>query len=166
MNAPVFTAIISAAVSLAVTLITVFVGRSTIKGEREKLERELHRSVTAKLYGIRLDSYPRTMEITEGLRFSRLTVLGESLTEEYLNKVLRKLDTWHATKASFIASRHSNGRVYELRSILREKPEEDGKNPAGQIERIRQAKSQFRGALWKDMQLLFKENDPVNPEQT
>jgi hypothetical protein len=103
MDTAVLTAIVSAVVSLTVTLITVFVSRSSIKAEREKLERELQRSMTARLYDARLESYPRAMEVTEGLRKSRLVEQPDRVSQAYFRNILEELNQWHATKAPLLS---------------------------------------------------------------
>lgn len=160
MEIALLTAIISAIVSLTVTLITVSVSRSTIKAEREKLERELQRTMTVKLYDVRIEAYPHAMQITEQLRKSSLAKQGENLTEDYFKEVLSQLDAWHATKAAFIISRNSLYKLYALRKILREKPASNSHYSAEQLDRVGEAKGEFRSALRADIQLLFKE-DPT-----
>lgn len=160
----VITAVISAVVSLAVTLITVFVSKSNIRAEREKLERELQRSMTLRLYDVRLDAYPHAMEITEKIRRSFMREQGNKLNEKYFKSVLTELDAWHATKAGFILSRRSLDQLYALRKALRQKPESGGKYSPEQVESIAVAKGEFRAALWKDMQFLFAEEIEVEPQ--
>jgi hypothetical protein len=162
--AGVITAVISAVVSLTVTLITVFVSKSNIRAEREKLERELQRSMTSRLYDVRLEAYPHAMEITEKVRRSRMKELGGKLNEKYFKDVLTELDAWHATKAGFILSRRSLDQLYALREALRQKPESSGKYTPEQIESIAVAKGKFRGSLWKDIQFLFAEEIEVEPQ--
>ena len=153
----VITAVISAVVSLTVTLITVFVSKSNIRAEREKLERELQRSMTSRLYDVRLEAYPHAMEITEKIRRSRMREQGDKLNEQYFKDVLTELDAWHATKAGFILSRRSLDQLYTLREVLRQKPKSDGKYSPEQIEDIAITKGEFRASLWKDIQFLFSE---------
>jgi hypothetical protein len=157
MEAAILTAIISAVVSLTVTLITVIASRSNIRAEREKLERELQRSMTVKLYDVRIDAYPRAMQITEGLRRSHIRAQREEAHEGYFKDILNQIDEWHATKAAFIISNNSLHRLYALRNALRKKPEANGKYSAEQMNSIWSAKGDFRAALRADIQLLFKE---------
>lgn len=159
MEPVVITAVISAMVSLIVTLITVFASRSSIRAEREKLERELQRSMTIKLYDVRLKTYPEAIEITEGLRKSQMAEQGESISEGYFRNILNQLDAWHATEAGFIISRDSLYKLYALREAIREKPEANGKYSQEQIRKIWEAKGAFRAALRADIQLLFKEEE-------
>lgn len=159
MEAAVLTAIVSAIVSLIVTILTVYASKSTMRAEREKLERELQRSMTARLYDARIEAYPEAMQITEALRRHRLEDQGENLSEDYLHAILTKIDSWHATKAAFIISRNSLYKLYALRKVLREKPESNGRYSQEQVSNIRDAKGRFRAALRADIQLLFKEEE-------
>ena len=165
MDTAVLTTIGSAVVSLTVTLITVFVSRSSIRAEREKLERELQRSMTTRLYDARLESYPRAMEVTEGLRKSRLAEQPERLSQAYFRNILDELDQWHATRAAFIISRNSLEELWDLRAQLRQKPGPDGSYTPEQVQKIVDAKGKFRKSLWSDMQLLFKEDTQVRAEE-
>src|SRR5690349_13541454 len=165
MDTAVLTTIVSAVVSLTVTLITVFVSRSSIRAEREKLERELQRSMTTRLYDARLESYPRAMEVTEGLRKSRLAEQPERLSQAYFRNILEELDQWHATRAAFIISRNSLEELWDLRAQLRQKPGPDGSYTPEQVQKIVDAKGKFRKSLWSDMQLLFKEDTQVRAEE-
>ncbi|NJO51774.1 MAG: hypothetical protein HC840_22790, partial [Leptolyngbyaceae cyanobacterium RM2_2_4] len=63
-----------------------------MKSEREKFERELQRSMTSKLYDLRLEKYPEAIAITDGLRRSRMSDPGEDLSEAYFKAILAKLD--------------------------------------------------------------------------
>lgn len=162
--AGVITAVISAVVSLTVTLITVFVSRSNIRAEREKLERQLQRSMTSKLYEVRLEAYPKAVEITEKLRRSRMREEVDKLNEKYFKDVLAQIDAWHATKAGFILSRRSLEQLDALREVLWQKPANDGKYTPEQIERIAVAKGEFRESLWSDIQFLFAEEVEVEKQ--
>ena len=165
MDTAVLTTIVSAVVSLTVTLITVFVSKSSIKAERDKLQRELQRSMTARLYDARLESYPRAMEVTEGLRQSRLAEQRDRLSQAYFRTILDELDQWHATKAAFIISRGSLEQLWDLREQLRQKPGADGRYSSEQLQKIVDAKGKFRRSLWSDMQLLFKEDTQSKGEE-
>jgi hypothetical protein len=158
MEITILTALISALVSLVVALITVLASRGTIRSEREKLERELQRNMTSRLYEVRLESYPKAMEITEGLRKEHLEKQDKNLSQEYIRDILNQLDAWHATKAGFIISRKSLCNLYALREALQQKPEFDDKYSPEQIKRIWNAKNEFRATLRADIQLLFKED--------
>lgn len=138
-------------------MVSVYVSRNTLSAAREKLDRELLRSMTAKLYDVRIESYPRGMEITEALRKSQLAG-NSNLSEDYLDGVKTNLDSWYSSNAGFVLSRHSAQRYSALRKALREKPESsDGYLPQ-QIDKIVTARREFRAALRADILLLFNED--------
>ena len=153
----IFSAAIAAIVSLIVALISFIANKNTLKSEREKFERELQRSMTSKLYDLRLEMYPEAISITDGLRKSRMSAQAGNLSEEYFKAILSKLDEWHGTKAFLLLSQNAVDTFYTLRKILREKPETNGEYSKEQLEKIWRAKGAFRGALRSDIQFLYKE---------
>ncbi|NJN56907.1 MAG: hypothetical protein HC879_05115 [Leptolyngbyaceae cyanobacterium SL_5_9] len=153
----VLSAAIAAIVSLIIALISYLTNKNTLKSEREKFERELQRSMTSKLYDLRLEKYPEAIAITDGLRRSRMSNPGEDLSEAYFKAILAKLDEWHGVQAFLLLSPNAVGKLYTLRKVLREKPEIEGKYSKEQIEKIWKAKGAFRGALRADIQFLYEE---------
>jgi len=112
----------TATVSLVVILISAYVSRLTINSARQTLEKQQLGSMTAKLYDVRIESYPKGMEITEALRKSQLA--GDvTLTIDYLNNIVSQLDLWYSSKAGFVLSRNSAQCFSELHKAIREKPE-------------------------------------------
>ncbi|MCP4112733.1 MAG: hypothetical protein GY749_45600 [Desulfobacteraceae bacterium] len=157
MNEKIISALIAAAVSLTVALISFVMNKKSLKSEREKFEKQLQRGLTEKLYDLRMKNYPKAMEITEGLRISFMKAQGENLSYEYFKSILTELDKWHCTEAAFILSSTSMNRLYDIRSFLREKPEEDCKYTKEHIKKINEAKGEFRRALRNDIRLLYEE---------
>jgi hypothetical protein len=157
-------AIVAALVSLVTALVSYFAQRRALAIEREKFEKQLQRTLTEKLYDLRLASYPKALEITEALRRSRLWSEETTLKEAYLLGVLNELDAWHSTKAAFLLSSNGMEALYELRRALRDKPQPDGTYTQQQVERIWQAKGRFRQALRSDIILLYSEEiEPARP---
>ncbi len=149
--------IISAIASLVVILISVFVSRNTIMAARQTLEKQQLGSMTAKLYDIRIESYPKGMEITEALRKTQLA--GDvTLSVDYLNKIVSQLDLWYSSKAGFVLSRHSAQCFSALHKAVREKPDTNGVYLPEQIDRMVRARREFRMALRADILLLFNED--------
>jgi hypothetical protein len=153
----ILSAAIAAIISLIVALISFMATRNTLRSEREKTERGLQRNMTEKLYDLRMEIYPEAIAITNGLRKSTLTELGDTLSEAYLKAIQEKLDEWHNAKAFLILSRPAVEELYALRRALREKPAPDGKYSPEQLERISKAKNAFRRSLRSDIQLLYEE---------
>ncbi|UBF28491.1 hypothetical protein K9N68_11795 [Kovacikia minuta CCNUW1] len=153
----ILSALIAAVVSLVVALISYISNRNALKSQREKLDRELQRSMTTKLYDKRLEIYPEAIQITEGLRKSRMEIQGKDISEAYFREIVVKLDEWHNTKAFLLLSEDSVQAFYALRRVTREKPELEGKYSKEHLERIWHAKNAFRYALRSDIQLLYRE---------
>jgi len=156
------TPIITATVSLVVILISAYVSRLTINSARQTLEKQQLGSMTAKLYDVRIEAYPKGMEITEALRKTQLA--GDvTLTIDYLNDIVSQLDLWYSSKAGFVLSRNSAQCFSELHKAIREKPESNGMYLPEQIDRMVRARREFRMALRADILLLF--NDDVSLEE-
>lgn len=153
----ILTAVIAAVVSLIVAVISSYTNRNALRAEREKLERQLQRKLTEKLYDQRLETYPEAIEITDGLRPSRLLERREPLTEEYFQEIVKRLDQWQNTKVGFLLSDNAFAKLIELRTILREQPQGNGLYSSDQIERFLAARRAFRTALRTDIHLLFRE---------
>jgi hypothetical protein len=132
----VLSAAIAAIVSLVVALISFVTNKNTLKSEREKFERELQRTMTSKLYDLRLEMYPEAIAITDGLRKSRMAAQQERLSETYFKDILTKLDEWHGARAFLLLSRSAVDTLYTLRKVLREKPELEGQYSKAQLEKI------------------------------
>jgi len=158
----ILSAVIAAIVSLIVALISFMTNKNTLKSEREKFERELQRSMTSKLYDLRLEMYPEAIAITDGLRKSRMT--EAEISEAYFKSILAKLDEWHGARAFLLLSRNAVHTLYTLRKVLREKPAMEGKYSKEQLETIWNAKGAFRSALRADIQFLYEEESEVRDD--
>jgi hypothetical protein len=124
---------------------------------RQTLEKQQLGSMTAKLYDVRIESYPKGMEITEALRKSQLA--GDvTLSADYLNNIVSQLDLWYSSKAGFVLSRNSAQCFSSLRKAIREKPESNGMYLPEQIDGMVRARREFRMALRADILLLFNED--------
>ena len=89
--------IIMAIVSVVAILISAYVSRLTIMAARQTLEKQQLGSLTSKLYDVRIESYPKGMEITEALR--KIQLAGDvTLSVDYLNNIVSQLDLWYSSK--------------------------------------------------------------------
>jgi len=152
---------VAAAVSLVVGGLTYW---ATIRGhraERLRLERELQRTMTAKLYDQRMAAYPKVWKITEALRRSSLEAAGAQVSPAYFAPVLAAIDEWAATDGAMILSSDTVDALYEIRRALRDEPDSPAGYTEAQIERMRTAKGRFRRELRRDVQLLFTEEGEV-----
>jgi hypothetical protein len=91
----------------------------------QTLEKQRLGSMTAKLFDVRIESYPKGMELTEALRKTQLA--GDViLTVECLKNVVSQLDLWYSSKAGFVLSRNSAQCIAALHRAIREKPGPNG----------------------------------------
>lgn len=153
----IVSAVVSAVVALFAAMATYIVNSRTLAAERLKFEKQLQRGLTEKLYNLRLESYPKAWEITEGLRYTKLWKDGEAPSEQYLTEILASIDSWHSSKAAFLLSDPALDNLYALHDALRVKPELEGKYSEAQIRRIWEAKNKFRASLRNDIFLLYRE---------
>jgi len=158
VQAATLTPIITAVVSLVVISISVYVSTLTINSARKTLEQKQEGSMTDKLYDVRIEWYPKGMELTEALRKSQLA--GDVLlTEDYLKGIVSKLDSWYSSPAGFVLSRNSAQCFSTLHKAIREEPRSNGMYLPEQIDRIVRARREFRMALRADLLRLFNDDD-------
>lgn len=145
------------------TIVSIVVGgltyEATVRGqraERIRLERELQRTMTAKLYDRRMAAYPKAWTITEALRRSRMADDGVRSDPQYFHDVLSQLDDWAATDGAMILSSESVQALYELRQLLR-LPMPSGGHDDDHLNELRRSKGQLRRELRRDVELLFTE---------
>ncbi|KAM3106370.1 hypothetical protein ACKFKH_18960 [Phormidesmis sp. 146-20] len=153
----ILSAVIAAGVSVVIALISYIANRNALKLQNEKFERELQRSMTTKLYDKRLEIYPEAIQITDGLRRSKIAIQGKGVPEEYFKGIVAKLDEWHSTRAFLLLSENAVQAFYALRKVVREKPGVEGVYSEEHLEKMWKAKGAFRYALRADIQLLYRE---------
>jgi hypothetical protein len=156
----VITALIAGGISLLVSLITYFTTKQQIITEREKLERQLERKFTERLYDLRLQHYVKAFQITEGL--SKVAPNKEGLASGY-QEIREQLKDWRAGEVAFIMSDKALKTYYELQRVLKKNPEMGDKYSEAQIQKIWRARNRFRGVLRADVGLLFKEEKDSEP---
>ena len=157
MQTTILIPIITSTVSLVVISISAYVSWLTIRAARKTLEKQQLGSMTAKLYDVRIETYPKGMEITEALRKTQLA--GDvTLSVDYLNSIVSQLDLWYSSSAGFVLSRRSAQCFSALRKAIREKPASNGMYSPEQIDRMVRARREFRVALRADILLLFNED--------
>jgi hypothetical protein len=157
-EATILSAVVAAVVSLAVGLVTYRATTSGHRTERLKLERELQRTMTSKLYEKRMESYPRAWEISDALRRSRMRSGNAQRDPEYFARVLAELDEWTATAGAMILSKEAVDASIEMRLALREPPATPDGYSEQQMERIWLSKRHLRQELRRDVDLLFTED--------
>lgn len=157
MDTAILTAIIAGGVSLVISFSTFWLTRYSIKSERVKLERELERKLTEKLYDRRISTYPEAFSITQGL--VGYIIPDDTFGKKETSKILDKLVAWQSGDASFILSKKSLKSFYKLRESLLQEPDKGDFYSEAQKKAMWECKNDFRASLRKDVKLLFREDD-------
>lgn len=151
MSDAVLTAAIAAAVSLLVSLITIW-------SEGKRHEREMTRRSTEKVLDLRLKAYPLVFKITDQVTGHILFSEDKPITPEALHATLEELQEWHRAMAGFLLTPKSIRAYRALREALAARPAESDCYTRRQLEAIWTTKNEFRGALKADLYLLYKED--------
>lgn len=165
MDTTIVSALIAALVALIGSTISFIANRRVLRTEIKKVEMELARRFTEKLYEKRLAAYPLAFEITDDLREKKLR--RESTTQQYLEQILQSLLEWH----------RKNGLILSPETILAYKNMRDAIDlvitssaiPLSQesLLTIRDSKVKFRTCMRKDLNLLYaEEKDDYLPKTT
>jgi hypothetical protein len=150
MQPELLSALIAGGVSLIVSLITYITSVRSLKIEREKLERQLERQFTDRLYNLRLINYPEAFKITEPL--------GKKNTIIQTQEIGKQLKSWKAGEVSLILSNRARQSFYNLQEAINKKPETAKGFSEQQNFKIWKLRNLFRGELRGDLGLLFEED--------
>ena len=149
---------VSLVVSILSSLVTSSVARKRIHHETDRLEREIQRSKTDRLYELRLSCYPNAFRLTEPLLATKLFSAG--IDKKTVQEVLNDLNEWKANEATFIMSKVSHKSFYHIRRTLMNMLEMDSPYTDEVIQQLFEAKNSFRKSLQTDVGLLFEE-EPI-----
>ena len=154
MSDNLVSALIAATVSIIVGLIGYAATVRTAAHERRKLERELTRRFTERLYDLRVKHYARAFEITERLgKHGAMAVDVQPLYKE----IRAQLREWRSGEVSLCISEHSLERLHDLLDAIKKNPEKGTAYSVEQLRKVWFARRRFRGALRVDLGLLFVE---------
>ncbi len=151
MQPELISALIAGVVSLIVSLIAYITSIRSIKMEREKLERQLERQFTDRLYNLRLDNYPEAFRITESL--------GKNNTLVQTQEISKQIKNWKAGEVSLILSNRARQSFYNMQEAINKQPETNKGFSEQQSFKIWKLRNLFRGELRRDLGLLFEEDD-------
>jgi hypothetical protein len=150
----VVSAIIASSISLLIALIVYVTSVYTVKKEGARLERELQRKFTEKLYDKRLDAYPEAFVITD--QTSGENLFRAQVTCHDLLMVRSRLVQWYRDKG-FVMSDTSIMAFYDLRKALDTDMIEGSVPDQQKLKDIFAAKNHFRASLRQDVNLLYSE---------
>ena len=151
MSSEITAALIAGIVSLIVSLFAGLITISQAKMERAKLERQLERQLTERLYGIRLEHYPRAFQITANL--------GKGNSFEQIQEIRGQLKEWESAEVSMIISQRAKQAYYNLLEAIKKNPEKGTIYGDEQLSKIWRLRNLFRGELRQDLGFLFTEDD-------
>jgi hypothetical protein len=157
----VISALIAGTTSLLISFITYRAAKRHMILEREKLERELERKLTERLYEVRLKHYPKAFEITDNLGKKTSTMDATVLSRN--REVENQLREWKKGEVSFILSGRALRVFYKLVDVLSKNPERGTFYSEAQLANIWNARVKFRRELRRDIGLLFKEDVQIKP---
>jgi hypothetical protein len=155
----IITALIAGSISLIVSVITYVTTKRQMALEREKLERQLKRKFTERLYDLRLQHYAKAFEITENLGKGELTATA-GLQSQHI-AIRDQLKNWKSGEVNLIISDKALEEFYELLRALKKNPEKGTVYSNTQIDNLWRARNKLRGALRFDLGLLFQEDREV-----
>ena len=149
----IIAATIAAIVAIIGAIISYFTNRKSVRTELQKVEIELNRKLTEKLYDKRLEMYPPAFEITDGLLGEYL--FSSKISRDYLQTIYEQLMDWH--KKVIVLSDESLTAFQLLRTSLLTVIKSDEALSEENLRPIWLAKNGFRTALRKDLRLLYNE---------
>jgi hypothetical protein len=156
MDTSLIAALIAATVALVGSIISFTANRRALRTQITKLEIELARRLTEKLYDRRLEVYPIAFEITDALRGKYLFRSKVSNSRKALREVQTQLLDWHK-KNGLILSGGAIHAYINLRGLLENIIESECDLTEETLNPIWEAKVAFRRAMRKDLNLLYVE---------
>ncbi|HEY6530612.1 MAG TPA: hypothetical protein VIZ65_18135 [Cellvibrionaceae bacterium] len=154
-------ALIAAFISLVVSLFGLFGIRRQISAQREKMEREIEAKRIDRLYELRLKHYPKFFELTSEITKTQLR--GAERAAMFLS-TRDKIREWRSGEPMLILSKHAIGALYEFELALRKKPQDikNSEHSHDQIDKVWRLRLRARGALRRDLGLLFGDENEAN----
>jgi hypothetical protein len=157
MTSEVSSGLIAAGVSLVGSLLTYLISGRQISSERHKLEREMQRKFTERLYEIRIKTYPAAFAFTEMVAKPN-GVLPEEMFARHL-EIRQKLRAWKSAEVTFLLSNSSFEAFRDLERRLKKNPDKGNHYSPDQLNRLWHSRNRFRSELRRDVGLLFDEEE-------
>ncbi|WP_237275666.1 hypothetical protein [Tenacibaculum ovolyticum] len=145
--------IIASITALCVSLITLFQFFKNQRFQQKQFDKNLNRSLTTKLYDLRLEHYPKAYEITDLVYKKK----GGNYDVNEIKDVLEKLIEWKKGIVNLIISVESRDSYYVLRDVLMKNPAHQESFSKEQIEKIFNANKSFRKQLRRDLGFMYRE---------
>jgi hypothetical protein len=145
--------IIASITALCVSFITLFQYFKNQRFQQKQFDINLNRSLTTKLYDLRLEHYPKAYEITDLIYKQK----GGNYSDDELKNILEELIEWKKGLINLIISVESRDSYYILRDILMKNPAQQESYSDLQIEKIFNANKSFRKQLRRDLGFMYRE---------
>jgi hypothetical protein len=145
--------IIASITALCVSFITLFQYFKNQRFQQKQFDINLNRSLTTKLYDLRLEHYPKAYEITDLIYKQK----GGNYSVDELKNILEELIEWKKGLINLIISVESRDSYYILRDILMKNPAQQESYSDLQIEKIFNANKSFRKQLRRDLGFMYRE---------
>lgn len=146
-------AIIAASTSLLISIITLFQFFKNQRFQQRQFNDSLNRTLTTKLYDLRLEHYPKAFEITDNVYRKK----GGNYDFEAIQGSLRELIDWKKGTVDLIISIEASDGYYKLRDALMKNPSHKNRYSNEQVEKIHSTTKYFRRQLRRDLGFLFRE---------
>lgn len=147
-------AIISGSISLFVSLIGVFTNAYQNFISKKKLEYEIKNKYTNTLYEKRMALYPTAFKLSSGIK--KLNSEAKIIPQEQQVKILRQLNAWVENDAGLFLSKEVIDSYYKLRKALGNNPGDGTSYTDIQVEKLWNARNEFRAALRYDISNLHR----------
>lgn len=121
--------------------------------QQKQFDRSFNRALTTKLYDLRLNVYPRALEITDKIYKAK----GGNYDSTIIQEALEELIEWKKGLVDLIISVEALESFFELRDALMKNPETQYKYSSVQVENISNKTKNFRRQLRRDIGFLFRE---------
>jgi hypothetical protein len=154
MSEDVKVALIAGAVALLVSTVGFLSTRIALQEQQKEFGRNLQSAYTERLYSLRLEYYPLAFTLTEQIQY-RPHPQG-IVNREDLQHIAQELYSWKTGTVSLIISKQTLDRFYELRDALSMNYGQREGFTRDQVEKIMNARNEFRRSLRKDVGLIHE----------
>ncbi|SNR57874.1 hypothetical protein SAMN06265371_10613 [Lutibacter agarilyticus] len=145
--------VIASFTALCISLITLYQFFKNQRFQQKQFDKNLNRTLTNKLYDLRIENYPLAYEITDIIYKHK----GGNYDYQELKTVLENLIVWKKGIVNLIISVECRDSFYDLRDVLMKNPANNQEYSKEQIDKIFQANKFFRKQLRRDLGFMYRE---------
>ena len=146
-------AVIAAVTSLTISFITLYQFFKNKRLQEDLFDKTNNRALTTKLYDLRLEHYPKALELIEEIYRKK----GGVIDPGAVRKSCEELISWKRGIINLIISNEAHESYYKLRDTLMKNPAQSNEYASEQVEKIILATKEFRRQLRRDVGFLFRE---------